>query len=274
MNIETGLKLNNGIEIPVLGLGVFESGDKTKDAVRFALEYGYRHIDTAKAYYNESFVARGIKESGVKREDIFITTKLWNDDMRAHRQEEAIKESLEALETDYIDLYLIHWPVKDVFIESWKIMEEYYKNGVFHAIGVSNFHDYHMKELLEIADIVPAVNQIEINPYLSQYPLVEFNSSYNIATECWSPLGRGSVLDNPVLLELGVKYQKSVPQIVLRWEIQRGLITIPKSVHEERIAENADIFDFSLSKEDMEKIDSLNKNERSMPSANPDTFTF
>lgn len=266
--------LNNGVEIPVLGLGVFNSGEETSTAVRTAIEFGYRHIDTAKIYGNEEDVAKGIKESGIDRNEIFITTKLWNDDMRAHKQRENIERSLELLKTDYIDLYLIHWPVKDVFVESWKIMEEYYKKGVFRAIGVSNFHKNHMEELLKHAEIVPAVNQVELHPYLTQEKLVDYDTEKGIAVECWGPLARGKIFGDEILTLIAGKYAKTVSQIVLRWEIQRGLITIPKSVHEKRIIENGDIFDFELSPDDMKAISNLNKNERMLEGANPDTFTF
>lgn len=266
--------LNNGVEIPVLGLGVFNSGEETSTAVRTAIEFGYRHIDTAKIYGNEEDVAKGIKESGIDRNEIFITTKLWNDDMRAHKQRENIERSLELLKTDYIDLYLIHWPVKDVFVESWKIMEEYYKKGVFRAIGVSNFHKNHMEELLKHAEIVPAVNQVELHPYLTQEKLVDYDTENGIAVECWGPLARGKIFGDEILTLIAGKYAKTVSQIVLRWEIQRGLITIPKSVHEKRIIENGDIFDFELSPDDMKAISNLNKNERMLEGANPDTFTF
>lgn len=266
--------LNNGVEIPVLGLGVFNSGKDTANAVRFALEMGYRHIDTAKIYKNEADVAKGIKESGVDRKDIFITTKLWNDDMRAHKQREVIEKSLELLETDYIDLYLIHWPVKDVYKESWKIMEEYYKKGIFKAIGISNFQKYHLDDLLADAEIIPAVNQVELHPYLTQEDLVIFDNDKGIATECWGPLARGKIFSDEVLGLIADKYGKTISQIVLRWEIQRGLITIPKSVHKDRIVENMNIFDFELSLDDMKTISNLNRNERMLEGANPDNFTF
>lgn len=266
--------LNNGVQIPVLGLGVFQSGKDTAEAVREALNAGYRHIDTAKIYGNEADVAQGIKDSGVDRKEIFITTKLWNDDMRAHKQREAIQQSLDLLQTDYIDLYLIHWPAAGVFVESWKIMEEYYKKGVLRAIGVSNFHKQHMDELLKTAEIIPAANQIELHPYLTQETLVKENSDLGIAVECWSPIARGKVFSNETLIALAQKYGRTIPQIVLRWEIQRGLITIPKSVHKDRIIENMQVFDFELSAEDMAAISGLNRDERITPGSNPDTFTF
>lgn len=267
-------KLNNGTQIPILGLGVYNSGKETAQAVKTALELGYRHIDTAKFYANETDVAQGIKQSGISRKEVFLTTKIWNDDMRAHRQHEVIEESLKKLDTDYIDLFLIHWPVKDVFVETWKIMEEYYKKGVFKAIGVSNFHPQHMEELLKSAEIIPAVNQIEVHPYLTQNDLIKYNQDKGIEIECWSPIARGKVFKDEFLKSLADKYSKTISQIVLRWEVQRGLIVLPKSVHEARLKENADIFDFTLTDEDMKAISNLNRNERVNEESNPDTFTF
>jgi diketogulonate reductase-like aldo/keto reductase len=194
--------------------------------------------------------------------------------MRAHKQREVIEQSLEKLETDYIDLYLIHWPVAGVFVESWKIMEEYYKKGVFRAIGVSNFHKQHLDELLAAAEITPAANQIELHPYLTQEPLVRLNEEKGIAVECWSPLGRGQVFGDETLETIAKRYDKTVSQVVLSWQIQRGLITIPKSVHKDRIIENFDVFGFELSHEDMNAISALNSGTRSMTGTDPDTFNF
>lgn len=266
--------LNNGVEIPVLGLGVFESASATRDAVRFALETGYRHIDTAKFYGNEQDVFQGIIDSNIPRKEVFVTTKIWNDDMRAYNQREVIEQSIENLGGDYIDMLLIHWPVKDVFVETWKIMEEYYKKGCIRAIGVSNFHKHHMEELLKSAEIIPVCNQIELHPYLSQVELVDYNSEHDIATECWGPLARGKIFSDDTLQAIADKYDKTVSQIVIRWEIQRGLITIPKSVHPDRIIENFQVFDFELNSDDMKLINNLNENKRMMPDVNPDTFTF
>ena len=272
MALTMSTTLNNGVEIPVLGLGVFESANATRDAVRDAIEIGYRHIDTAKFYGNEKDVYQGILDSGVDRKEIFVTTKIWNDDMRAHNQREVIEQSLENL--GGIDMLLIHWPVKNVFVETWKIMEEFYKKGCIKAIGVSNFHKQHMEELLKTAEVTPACNQIELHPYLSQIELVDYNNSLDIATECWGPLARGKIFSDETLQDIAKKYGKTVSQIVIRWEIQRGLITIPKSVKRERIAENADVFDFEISSQDMKSIDGLNENERMIDGANPDTFNF
>lgn len=272
MDFLSSKTLNNGVNIPVFGLGVFRSAAETKDAVKWALEAGYRHIDTAKIYGNEADVARGIKESGVDRKDIFITTKLWNDDMRQGKQREAFEKSLELLETDYIDLYLIHWPVKGVYNESWKIMEEYYKQGKIRAIGVSNFHEHHLDDLLSIAEIVPAVNQIECHPHLTQEPLIKYCNEKGIAVEAWSPLGGGQLLSDSAINALADKYGKTAAQMIIRWHIQRDTIVIPKSTHKERIISNGQVFDFEISEDDMAYIAEMNQNKR--VGSNPDTFTF
>lgn len=272
MALTMSTALNNGVEIPVLGLGVFESAGATREAVLEAIELGYRHIDTAKFYGNEKDVYQGILDSGISRKDIFVTTKIWNDDMRAHNQKEVIEQSIENL--GGIDMLLIHWPVKDVFVETWKIMEEFYKQGCLRAIGVSNFHKTHMDELLKAAEVIPACNQIELHPYLSQEELVDYNKSLGIATECWGPLARGKIFGDETLKDIAENYGKTISQVVIRWEIQRGLITIPKSVKPQRIAENADVFDFELSSKDMMKISSLNENKRVLEGADPDTFNF
>jgi methylglyoxal/glyoxal reductase len=272
MNLLTTKTLNNGVKIPIFGLGVFQSAGETKDAVKWALEAGYRHIDTAKIYRNEADVAQGIKESGVDRKDIFITTKLWNNDMRYGKQREAIEKSLQLLETDYIDLYLIHWPVKDVYNESWKIMEEYYKQGKIRAIGVSNFHQHHLEDLLSIAEVVPAVNQVECHPHLTQQPLFDYCKARGIAFEAWSPLGGGQLLSDPAIGALADKYGKTAAQLIIRWHIQRDTIVIPKSVHKDRIISNSQVFDFSISEEDMAAITAMNQDRR--VGSDPETFTF
>jgi methylglyoxal/glyoxal reductase len=272
MDFLTSKTLNNGVKIPIFGLGVFQSANETKDAVRWALEAGYRHIDTAKIYRNEADVAKGIKESGIDRKDIFITTKLWNDDMRQGKQREAIEKSLELLDTDYIDLYLIHWPVKGVYNESWKIMEEYYKKGVIRAIGVSNFHQHHLEDLFTVAEVIPAVNQIECHPHLTQEPLLKYCTEKGIAFEAWSPLGGGQLLSDQEIKAVADKYGKTVAQLIIRWHIQRDTIVIPKSVHKDRIISNGEVFDFNISDEDMAAITAMNKDRR--VGSNPDTFTF
>lgn len=276
MNLKTTRKLNNGVDIPILGLGVFQSkdGNETVNAVRWAIEAGYRHIDTATVYGNEESVGRGIIESGIKREELFVTTKLWNTDMRQGTQMEAFEKSLERLKMDYVDLYLIHWPVADKYKESWKILEEIYASGRVHAIGVSNFHQHHLEYLLSDAKVVPAINQIECHPQLSQQPLIDYCEKLGIVCEAWSPLGGtgGNLLEHNVLKKLAEKYHKSVAQIILRWDLQRGIVTIPKSVHRDRIISNADLFDFELNVEDMKIINAINKDLR--VGANPDNFDF
>ncbi len=271
----TTLKLNNGIEIPQLGLGVFQTpkGEDTVNSVKWALEAGYRHIDTAKIYGNESDVGTGIKESKIAREEIFLTTKLWNEDIRAERTREAFEESLKALQTDYVDLYLIHWPVES-FEKAWSVMEELYQEGKIKAIGLSNFHQSHLDKIQKIAKVKPVVNQIESHPYMNNQDLIDLSKSMGMEIEVWSPLGGtgGNVLQDETLNKLAGKYGKSPAQIVLRWDIQRGVIVIPKSIHKDRIISNMDIFDFKLSDEDMALINQLNKNLRVGP--NPDNFDF
>lgn len=277
MNKTTTLQLNNGITMPMLGLGVFRSaeGKETADAVRWALEAGYIHIDTARIYRNEKSVGQGIRDSGVRREDIFVTTKLWNDDMRAHAQLNAIDASLKDLGLEYVDLYLIHWPVEN-FVESWHAMEKILAAGKARAIGVSNFKEHHLNTLLSQSEVVPAVNQIELHPYLTQEPVRQYCQEKGIIVEAWSPLGglhgNGSVLAEPVVTELAHKYGKSPAQIVIRWDLQNGIVTIPKSVHKERIIQNGDIYDFELTSEELQKITALNKNQRF--GSDPDTFDF
>ena len=269
------IELNNGVKIPQLGLGVFRSpaGQDTRNAVKWALDSGYRHIDTAKIYENEADVGIAIEESGVKREDIFLTTKLWNDDIRAGRAEEAFYESLERLRTDYVDLYLIHWPA-DGFEQAWITMEKLYNEGRIKAIGLSNFHESHLEKIKKTATVKPVVNQIESHPYFNNQNLINLCLKQGIQVEVWSPLGGtgGNVLQDKTINELAVKYGKSAAQIVIRWDIQRNVIVIPKSVHKERITANLDVFDFELSKEDMQTIDNLDRNLR--VGADPDNFDF
>ena len=278
MDINTTKKLNNGVEIPLLGFGVYQAkeGEEAVNAVRWALEAGYRHIDTAAVYQNEESVGRAIIESGIPRDKIFLTTKLWNDDMRKGRQKEAFEESLKRLKTDYVDLYLIHWPVAGKYKESWKVLEELYQSGKVRAIGVSNFHKSHLDDLLVAAKVVPAVNQVECHPWLNQEPLFDYCNKLNIALEAWSPLGGTgtgkALLNDERLKAIAAKYNKSAAQVILRWDLQRGIITIPKSVHKERIFANTDIFDFELSKEDMSIINEMNENKRVGP--DPDNFNF
>lgn len=266
------ITLNNGVKMPQLGFGVFKvpEGEEAYNAVKWALEAGYRGIDTAAVYKNEVSVGKAIKDSGIPREELFITTKVWNDDQGYEETLEAFEKSLERLKLDYVDLYLIHWPVKEKYKETWKALEKIYADKKSRAIGVSNFHIHHLEDLLETAKIVPAVDQIELHPTLSQEKLSTWLKAHDIAVESWGPLGQGSDLKNPVIVEIGEKYNKSSAQVILKWHLQHGFIVIPKSSHKERIAENLNVFDFSLSDEDMEALDKLNTNDRQ--GTNPDTY--
>ena len=263
MNINTTKKLNNGVEIPYLGVGVFQvkDGDETVNVVRWAIEAGYRHIDTAAAYRNEKSVGQAIRQSGIDRKELFITTKLPVDAMQQGAQMKVFERSLNLLQLDYIDLYLIHWPVTGKNRETWKIMEEIYASGRARAIGLSNFVASNLDKLLQDAKIVPAVDQIELHPYFSQQPLASHCEKRGIACEAWSPLGGtgGNLLDDPVLKKIAEKYKKATTQVVLRWELQNGIITIPKSTHQARIKANAELYDFELSVIDMKTINDMDK---------------
>lgn len=276
MNLTTTRLLNSGAKMPIFGLGVFRSrdGEETYNAVKWALEAGYRHIDTAAVYGNEASVGRAIRDSGIPREELWITTKLWNQEIRNHNEENALRQSLEKLGTDYVDLYLIHWPVREEqgYLRAWAKMEQFNREGRARSIGVSNYHIHHLEDLLKIADIVPAVNQVECHPELTQVELANYCESKGIAFEPWSPLGAGKLLSDPILAEIAAQYGKTTAQVILRWDIQRGFINIPKSVHRERIISNTEVFDFELSDEDMQKIFAMNKNIR--VGADPETFSF
>ncbi len=274
MNIFSKIKLNNGVEMPWFGLGVFRAkdGQEVENAVLTALKHGYRSIDTAAVYDNEKGVGNAVIESGVSREEIFLTSKVWNTDQGYKSTFRAFEESLERLQTDYLDLYLIHWPKGKRSVETWKAMEELYEEKRVRAIGVSNFLEHHLEDFLPECNIIPAVNQYEFHPELLQPKLLEYCLKKGIRPEAWSPIMRGKVNDIPVLQALAVKYGKTPVQIVLRWDIQKGVVTIPKSVTPERIISNADIFDFELSSEDIAKIDGLDKNNRL--GGHPDHITF
>ncbi|MGG1346746.1 glyoxal/methylglyoxal reductase [Bacillus subtilis] len=273
-SLKDTVKLHNGVEMPWFGLGVFkvENGNEATESVKAAIKNGYRSIDTAAIYKNEEGVGIGIKESGVAREELFITSKVWNEDQGYETTLAAFEKSLERLQLDYLDLYLIHWPGKDKYKDTWRALEKLYKDGKIRAIGVSNFQVHHLEELLKDAEIKPMINQVEFHPRLTQQELRDYCKAQGIQLEAWSPLMQGQLLDNEVLAQIAEKHNKSVAQVILRWDLQHEVVTIPKSIKEHRIIENADIFDFELSQEDMDKIDALNKDERVGP--NPDELLF
>ena len=273
-DIKGSTKLLNGVEMPYLGLGVYqmEEGKEIEDAIHYALDAGYRHIDTAALYYNEEGVGKAIRSSNVNRSEIFVTTKVWNSDQGYDQTLRAFDKSMKLLGFDYIDLYLIHWPVRGKFNETWKALERIYSEKRARAIGVSNFLIHQLDELLTSAQIVPMVNQVEFHPFAVQQALIDYCSKKNIQFEAWGPLIQGRVVNDKTFEALAKKYNKSIAQIILRWNLQKGVVTIPKSSKKERIIENASIFDFSISEADMKTIDALDKNQRF--GAHPDTFNF
>lgn len=273
-NLQGSFRLHNGVEMPYLGLGVYlsENGKEVTQAVEWALEGGYRHIDTASIYKNEEGVGAGLRNSGIPRQEQFIVSKVWNADQGFDSSLRAYDDSLKRLKLEQLDLYLIHWPVKGQFIDTWRALEKIYKEGRVRAIGVSNFLQHQLEELLEVAEIVPMVNQMEFHPYLVQQDLLDFCANKGIQYEAWSPLMQGHIFDLNPLKELAQKYGKTIAQIVLRWDLQKGVVTIPKSVNKERILGNAALFDFELSASDVALLDNLNRNQRFGP--DPDTFDF
>jgi methylglyoxal/glyoxal reductase len=266
-DISSKIVLNNGVEMPWLGLGVLRlnEGGEVENAVRIAIEAGYRLIDNASIYHNEKGVARGIKASGIPREDLFLSSKIANDQQGYHSTFKAFQRSLDWLQTDYLDLYLIHWPQGELSVETWMAMEELYKKGKIRAIGVSNFWMHHLEYFLPKVNVIPAVNQIEFHPRMTQSRLLQFCHERNIQVEAWSPIMQGQVLKIPEIKEIARKYGKSPAQVVLRWDLQKGVITIPRSAKKKEIIENASIFDFELDEEDIQKIDNLNKNKSVFP---------
>jgi methylglyoxal/glyoxal reductase len=273
-DIGGSVELRNGVKIPYLGLGVFQvkEGDEVIQAVKCALETGYRHIDTASLYGNERGVGRAVKESGISRDKIFVTTKVWNSDQGYDETLRAFDVSLKKLDFQCIDLYLVHWPVKNKFTDTWKALERLYSEGSVRAIGISNFMKHHIELLMRSCKEIPMVNQMEFHPYLVQQDLIDYCNANKIQYESWSPLMQGNIVDVPELDQIAKKYDKNAAQLVLRWNLQKGVVTIPKSIHKERIISNAGIFDFSITPDDMKRINNMDKGRRF--GADPDNFNF
>ncbi|MBE1444512.1 aldo/keto reductase [Paenibacillus sp. OAS669] len=272
-HISDSTVLSNGVKMPWLGLGVWktQNGEEVIQAVKAAIQAGYRSIDTAAVYGNEEGVGTAIKDCGISRDELFITTKVWNADQGYDSTLKAFDESRRKLGLDVIDLYLIHWPVKGKYKDTWRALEKLYKDGAVRAIGVSNFLVHHLEDLLADCEIKPMVDQVEFHPLLTQPELRSFCPQHQIQLEAWSPLMQGN-LDIPLLAELGAKYGKSPAQIVLRWDLQHGVVTIPKSISANRIQENGNVFDFQLTQDEMASIDALNKEHRFGP--HPDHINF
>ena len=268
------LELNDGNRIPMIGLGTFkmDNGNEVDEAVKHALKTGYRSIDTAAFYGNEEGVGEAIRESGVPRKDIFVTTKLWTEDEGYESAFKAFEGSLERLGLDYVDLYLIHWPVEGKYMDSWRALLEIKESGRARSVGVSNFMIHHLRKLLSGYDATPSVNQVELHPGLYQKGLMEYCREKGIKVEAWSPIKRGQVSEMPEMVDIAQHHGKSPAQVAIRWEIQHGAVTIPKSSHAERIEENLDVFDFELSRHEMERIDSIGNDQRIGP--DPDNFSF
>lgn len=273
------IELNDGVRIPQLGFGVFQiKPDETAAAVRTALEIGYRHIDTAEMYGNEKQVAQGIRDAGLDRADVFVTSKLNNGFHKPDDARRAFDETLKALDSDYVDLFLIHWPLPTLydgdFVSTWKVFEEFTRDGRARSIGVSNFQVAHLERLANETDTVPSVNQIELHPYFSNTEVRSYGREHGIATEAWAPIAQGKVLDDPEINRIADARGKSAAQVVLRWHIQRGDIVFPKSVTPERVKENFELFDFELDASDMDAISALDKGEAGRNGPNPDKFDY
>lgn len=259
--------LHNGVKMPWLGLGVWMAadGEEVQRAVRWAIEIGYRHIDTAAVYRNEVGVGQAIKDSGIARDELFVTTKVWNANQGYETTLAAFDESMKKLQLDYLDLYLIHWAVPGKYLETWRALEKLYRDGRVRAIGVANFMPEHLQDVMDHSDVKPMVDQVEFHPLLTQRPLLEFCRANQIQLEAWSPLFRGGeVLSDPAIVEIAKTHGKTPAQVILRWDLQQGVITIPKSVHKERIQENSEVFDFTLSAEEMDRIAALDANRRAI----------
>ena len=262
------IQLNNGVEIPQLGFGVFKvPPEQTEDVTGTALEVGYRHVDTAQMYGNEAGVGRAVRAAGLARDEVFVTSKLDNPN---HARDDALRSfdgTLAELGFDHVDLFLIHWPLPEVgdYVETWHAMEEIYRSGRARAIGVSNFQPHHLRRLLAAAEVVPAVNQVEVHPYLAQDEVRAFNAEHGIVTEAWAPIARGRVLDDPVITTIAKRLERTPAQVTLRWAVQRGDVVFPKSVTRSRVEENFRLFDFELTDDDMAEITALDRHERTGP---------
>ena len=264
MDLKSTITLNDGVQIPGLGLGTFRSspGRETIEAVEYALDLGYRHIDTAAMYGNEEEVGKAVRNSNIARKDVFVTTKVWNDDHGYDETLKAFDESYRKLDIDYVDLYLIHWPLPGKRIETWKALEKLKEEGLVRSIGISNYTIKHTEEVLNESGVKPSVNQFELHPYLYQKELIDYLWKNDIHVEAYCPLTRARKLDDPKLAAIAEKYNKTSAQILIKWSLQRGFVVIPKSVHKSRIKENADVFDFEISDEDMTKIDNFHEDYR------------
>ena len=264
MSFNEKIMLNDGRQMPLLGLGVYKAvgENEVEQAIADAADAGYRLIDTASVYKNEDGVGRGIKALTIPRDELFVTTKIWNTAQRIGDVEDSFNRSLERLGLDYVDLYLIHWPVPGCYTDTWKALEKLQSQGRVKSLGVSNFHIHDLEMLKKISDVVPAVNQVEFHPLFNQPELLSYCRDNKIAVQAYAPLARGAYLHSQLLLEIGRKYQKTTAQIGLRWAVQQGISVIPKSVHKERIQENAGIFDFSLTTEEMEAITAMDAHQR------------
>jgi methylglyoxal/glyoxal reductase len=262
LTLNTCVKLNSGMMMPVMGLGTFKSspGEETRNAVLWALEAGYRHLDTATIYQNEQDVGMAIRESGIRREEIFVTTKVWNGDQGYDSTLQAYERSLKVMGLDWVDLYLIHWPIPETRADTWRALVRLYEMGRVRAVGVSNYTTRHLQELEATSSLVPAVNQFELHTYFQRKELVTACQRAGIQVESYSPLARGRKMDDPVLLALAGRYGKTPAQIMIRWGLQKGMVMIPKSVRRERIVENADVFDFEIADEDMRLLDGFDVN--------------
>ncbi|WP_319005656.1 aldo/keto reductase [Mesobacillus subterraneus] len=268
------VELHNGVQIPALGLGVYkvEDGQQIEETIQTALDLGYRLIDTASFYQNEEGVGRAIRNSSIPREDLFITTKVWNSEQGYESTLKAFEESMDRLGLEVLDLYLVHWPVKGKYLDTWRALEQLYQEGRVKAIGVSNFNIHHLEDLLDHCKVKPVINQVELHPLLSQVELRNFCRDHDIKVEAWSPLSRGRFLDEPVLGKIAEQHGKTPAQVILKWHLQNQIIPIPKSVTPSRLKENADLFDFKLDQKEMEEINGINKNQRF--GADPDHIDF